>query len=95
MTGLTTREDILKALDGEEEYQLDRWGEHDASKDRGPHDRSQDEWIMYVARYAQIATEQTVSGDEEGALHTIRKVASLCFNCMYQYGAPQREGYEK
>jgi hypothetical protein len=92
---MTTREEILKALDGEEEYQLDRWTDHQAVKGRSPHDRTLDEWILYISRYAQQAIEQTVTGDEEAALHTVRKVASLAFNCMYQYGAPQREGHER
>ena len=91
----TTREEILKALDGEEAYQLDRWADVQAVKDRHPHDRSLDEWIMYINRYADMATAQTVHGQEEEALNVVRKVASLCFNCMRQYGAPQREGFER
>lgn len=85
---MASRSEILKALDGEEAYQLDRWG-------ADAHERTCDEWIMYISQYAQEAMALTVHGDEETARHQIRKVASMCFNCMEQHGVPQRKGYER
>ena len=85
---MTTREDVLKALDSEAAYQLDRWGP-DA------HNRSFDEWVMYISQYAQEAQTLTTHGAEAEAKNHIRKVASMCFHFMMQEGAPQREGFER
>ncbi len=75
---------ILHALDIEQRYQIDRWGDR-------AHERSFDEWIMYIAQYAAEAL--TTHGDEEEAKNHIRKVALMCFHLMRQYGVNNRSGY--
>ena len=79
-------EQILDALDSEERYQISRWGDR-------AHDRSFDEWIMYIATYAAEAQSLTTHGHEEEAKDHIRKVASMCVHLMTQYGVNNRSGF--
>jgi hypothetical protein len=81
---MPTRDDVNAAINSERNYQVARWGE-------SAHVRSLDEWIMYIEDYAQEARHQTVRGNESAALDTVRKIATLCVNCMEQHGAPLRK----
>ena len=88
---MATDTEILEALKSEGIYAISRWREADEAKGRTPVERSLDEWILYIDDYAGRAKRQKVSGDEVEALHTIRKIASLCLNAMRQHGAPKRD----
>ncbi len=81
---------VIEALQSEERYCAERWA--DGTPNGRPHnERSVDEWAAYVRDYADEALHQSVRGDEEAALHTLRKVANLCVNALKQHGAPHRE----
>ena len=82
--------EVAEALQSENHYCASRWSEG-TPNGRAFNERSIDEWILYMEDYISEARTQAVRGDEEGALHTIRKVMNLGLNCMKQHGAPQRE----
>ncbi len=84
--------DIAKALLSEDVYCAAKWNE-DATTPNGRqyNERSIDEWALYILNYATEAAQQTTRGDEEAALHTIRKITNMGVNAMKQHGAPLRE----
>lgn len=81
--------DILIALETEDQYCQTKWA---AGTPNGrPYDeRSIDEWLLYMDDYLTEARHQSVRGDENAALHTIRKVVSMGVTCMRKHGAPLR-----
>lgn len=82
-----TREEVYKLIDGERDYQDDRWW------DEVRHGRrSVDEFVLYVQGYAADAVAiASHTNDRDGALAAVRKIAALCVACMEQHGAPARE----
>ena len=45
-----------------------------------------DEFILYIGRYANVAAEQTTTGNPKKALHTLRKIAGLAIKAMMRHG---------
>ena len=90
---MTERSEVYRAFDSERAYQNDRF--QAAIYGRDAIDRTLDEFILYIMQYAQEAGALTTHGDEDEALHFVRKVGALCVGCMEKHGAPQREGYER
>lgn len=86
-----TREDVYKVIDGERAYQDSRWGSTKSSGREGAGERSIDEFILYIAGYANDA-QQVAShfGDADEKLAVVRKLAGLCVACMEQHGCPPR-----
>lgn len=84
--------DMVGALESEDAYQKSRWPNYNPPG-REHDDRSLDEWILYIEEYATQARTQTTRGDEDDALDTIRKIASMALHCMRKHGAPRREGF--
>lgn len=78
--------EALDAVDSELAYQLDKLGPEG-------HDRSIDEWCLYIRDYAEEAAHQATRGDEGGAVHTIRKVATMALVALADNDAPRREGF--
>lgn len=75
---------VIEAIEGERDYQMYRWGPAALI-------RSQDEWLLYILDYAQEAAHQGTRGQNEEALHTVRKIATLATNCMEQHGVKTRK----
>ena len=80
---------VLLALDSEEEYCKSKWNPS-TPNGRAYNVRSVDEWILYMEDYIAQARNQSVRGDEDAAMHTVRKVTNLGVNAMKQWGAPLR-----
>jgi hypothetical protein len=75
-----------KAIESENRYQIAKLGEEGQM-------RSLDEWLLYIRDYAEEAAHQSTRGDEEGAVHTLRKVATMAVVALEDNDAPQREGF--
>ena len=94
---MPTREAVYAALDTERAYQDKRWGatlsgnRPAGAEGPGGH-RSVDEFILYIAGYAdQLKAIGAVSNDTAAKLEFVRKVGGLCVACMEQHGAPHRK----
>lgn len=90
-----TREEVYAAIDGECEYQEERWNEN-TTESCGDH--SVAEFVLYMEHYIQLArVEASTKPDpesREATLHMVRKVAALGVACMEQNGVMEREGFE-
>jgi hypothetical protein len=80
---LTPRGKAFLAIDGEREYQDEKWG-----KDH-PHEI--DAFATYLRRYTAILDQVATapSGDKE-KLDIVRKIGALAVACMEQHGSPRR-----
>lgn len=78
----------IGAVYSEMDYQMVRWLE--SVTGRHPHDRSIDEWYLYIEQYAREGAAQTTYGDEQGAVDTLRKVAAMAMIALAQNGSPHR-----
>ena len=89
---MATRAEVYAALDGEREYQGQKWGTSNSS-------HKVESWILWMHDYLREAAHQATRSPEpagsQAALHTIRKVAALAVACMENLGAPPREGCER
>ena len=86
VTQQTARSEVFKAINGERDYQMVRWGENVGG--------SIDEFSLYIAGYTADLVRETshnLTGVE--ALNIIRKITALGVACMEQHGAPQRKRY--
>ena len=94
---MTPRNEVYTAIDGERDYQRERWGDFTDLHGRPvpPLNRSIDEFILYLEEYVLKARSASVSGDEAKGLDAVRKVAALAVACMEVHGAPQRKGFER
>ena len=89
------RKSAYRAIDGERDYQDDRWGHSASSGDPGDGDRTIDEYILYIGEYArQMQVLGGMSDDPNAKLDAVRKVAALGVACMEQHGAPTRALYD-
>lgn len=75
------REIVFDVLGREREYQIEKWGEGDASVA---------EFLVYMQDYLTEAFKQRTRYSHEDTLHTIRKITAMGVACMEQWGAPDR-----
>ena len=82
---MAKREEVLEAVEGEREYQDERWGaEHDKQESIG-------NFLIYIERYLSKAKDAYIDANHaEPALHEVRKIAALAVACMEVHGAPRR-----
>jgi hypothetical protein len=86
---MSTRAETFAALDGERDYQDDRWGDN-AKMSLG-------DFVVYADAYlARMKAQLTFSDpmpsitDLDKALHTLRKITALGVAAMEQHGAIPR-----
>lgn len=91
-----TRAEVYKLIDGERDYQDEKWGatlsnNRSPGPDGKPGDRSIDEMVLYIQGYADDATRLASHyANPQETMAAIRKVAALCVKAMEQHGAPPR-----
>jgi len=82
-SGMTSREVVYKAIDGERDYQNSSWSsEFDDSK------WSIGDWLIFIQRYVNEAENNL---GYPWAMDSIRKIAGLAVACMEYNGAPERK----
>lgn len=78
------RKRVYQAIDGEREYQDNRWGpEHDEKESLG-------NFLLYIEKYLFRAKANFSCTNEISTLHEVRKIAALAVAAMERFGAPQR-----
>jgi hypothetical protein len=85
-----TRAEVYAAIDGEREYQRNRWGAVGAYHEPAA-------WITFMQEYLDRARVAVTEGNHEDAMHAIRKVAALGVAAMENqgvYSRAQEEGPE-
>ena len=87
-----TREEVYKAIDGERNYQDDRWNESTTTS-AGLH--SVTEFVLYMEHYLTetrrlLSTQASPKAEQDG-LDFIRKVTALGVACMEQNGVVKRK----
>jgi hypothetical protein len=86
---MPTREEVYKALDGERQYQNERWG---PTPSRGLH--SVTEFLVFMRDYIEEAmhteSRESLTTADPKALNIIRKITAMGVACMEQNGAPRR-----
>lgn len=90
-----TREEVYAAIDGEREYQDQKWGNTKSSNEPGDGERTVDEFALYISVYAdKLRMLAGEFADPQAKLNIIRKVGTLCVNAMEQHGVVERKGFE-
>ena len=87
---MANRNEVYSAINGERDYQDQRWADTDVDKRL-----SVGEGVLLIEEYAARARE-TWAGEpnpELGTLQVIRKIAALAVRVMEAHGAPRREGF--
>jgi hypothetical protein len=84
---LVDRECVFDVLNGEREYQIEKWG---PTPEKGLHTPT--EFLVYMQDYLTEAFNQATrpSDLDESVLDTIRKITAMGVACMEQWGAPSR-----
>lgn len=87
-----SREQVYEVLDGERDYQDEKWG---PTPSQGQH--SPTEYLVYMKDYLDEAMSDATRGVDpeatEQVLHDIRKITAMGVACMEQHGAPARESH--
>jgi hypothetical protein len=81
------RTDVYKCLDGERDYQDEKWGT-DGTPDI---EKPVAEWINYMEFHLAKAKEKVYYLKTEEALEELRKVTALGVRAMEIHGCPERE----
>jgi hypothetical protein len=86
------REDVYKLIDGEREYQNDRWKEDVVPS--GTHIHTPEEWIAYMEDYLteakHILSRNGIPDSYPHAMGIIRKVTAMGVAAMEQIETPAR-----
>lgn len=83
---------VLAALDGEYDYQIQKWHDGVVETANTKPVLSVGEFTTLIRRYADKACEEWAhKPGDEAALHELRKVAALTVRCLAKHGAPHRE----
>lgn len=87
---MTKRSLVYAALDGERDYQDEKWG---PTGTHGIH--SVTEFLVYIQDYTNEALHVESREEDEAAnvkaLDIMRKITALGVACMEQHGAPSRK----
>lgn len=87
-----TRTDVYKLIDGEREYQNERWKEDQMPS--GTHIHTPEEWIVYMEDYLaeakHILSRIEAPGCYPQAMAIIRKVTAMGVAAMEQNETPPR-----
>lgn len=87
------REEVYKLIDGEREYQNDRW-KNDIMPS-GTHIHTPEEWIVYMEDYLaeakHILSRNEAPACYNNAMAIIRKVTAMGVAAMEQIETPPRE----
>lgn len=87
-----SREEVYKLIDGERDYQDERWNANTTSS--GGRHENPEEWIMYMEDYLAEAKHLLSRNNRDinpKAMAIIRKVTAMGVAAMEQIGAPERE----
>jgi hypothetical protein len=84
------RTEIYKRLDGERNYQDERWGTRRTLDGTPDEQKPPAEWINYMEYHISKAKERIYHLDTEGAMAEVRKVAALGVRAMEIHGCPER-----
>lgn len=80
---MMSREDAYKLIDGERDYQIQKWSPIFDDDDWTPND-----WIIFIERYVQEAKDNT--GTFADQMASIRKIAGLAVAAMQHLPTPAR-----
>lgn len=88
---------VYHILDGERNYQNDRWQKDIAA---GKAKYTEYEWLIFIQDYLTEAIHLATRGNEVddariAVQNSIRKITAMGVACMEQNGCPEREGYER
>ena len=86
------RKDVYKMIDGERDYQDNRWGTRRTLDGTPDEEKDAAEWINYMEYHISKAKERVYHLDTQGALAEIRKVSALGVRAMEIHGCPPRGG---
>jgi len=85
-----TRTEVYKIIDGERDYQDEKWGGRNHGK---THDL--ESWIFYMEYFLgqtkEILSTELYTTSYPKAMEFIRKVTALGVACMENYDCPPRE----
>lgn len=87
-----TRPEVYNLIDGERNYQDDRWN---ANSGTGEGWHSPQEWLSFIQDYTSealhVGTRQADRYAFEQQMECVRKIAALAVAAMEQHGAPARK----
>jgi hypothetical protein len=88
---------VYQVLDGERDYQDDRWQKDIAARKSK---YTEYEWLLFIQDYLTEAIRLATRGNEVddariAVQNSIRKITAMGVACMEQNGCPEREGYER
>lgn len=84
------RSDVYKRLDGERDYQDERWGTRRTLDGTPDEEKPVAEWINYMEFHLAKAKEKVYYLKTEEALAEVRKVTALGVRAMEIHGCPER-----
>ena len=85
------REDVYKRLDGERDYQDEKWGTRRTADGTPDEEKPVAEWINYMEFHLAKAKEKVYYLKTEEALAEVRKVTALGVRAMEIHGCPERQ----
>jgi hypothetical protein len=87
-----TFDEVMLALRSERTYQCRRWGVRQADGSMKEAEHSVEEWLVYIQDYLTEAIHHASrEPGVEGAIETLRKVATMCVACFEQHGVKLRD----
>lgn len=86
---------VYQILDGERDYQDDKWTEKNELNGIPDAGKSVSEWLGFIEYHINKAKTCVYNIDQLGALAEIRKITALGVKAMEALDCPEREGYER
>lgn len=84
------RQDVYKRIDGERDYQDQRWNTNLREGDVPDEEKPVAEWLNYIEYHLSKAKNINYHLDKEATLAELRKVAALAVRCLEIHGCPER-----
>jgi hypothetical protein len=85
---------VYQILDGERDYQDEKWTEHNELNGIPDSGKSISEWIDFIEYHINKAKTFVYYGEQQKALAEMRKITTLGVKALEELGCPPREGHE-
>jgi hypothetical protein len=86
---------VYQILNGERDYQDDKWAEKNELNGIPDAGKSVSEWLGFIEYHINKAKTCVYNIDQQGALAEMRKITALGVKAMEALDCPEREGYER
>ena len=84
-------QEVYKRIDGELEYQNQKWVVRREANGTPDESKPPAEWLNYIQKHVNLANDAVYNLDDEEAMAQIRKITALGVRALMIHGCPERK----